>query len=48
MNWSRQGEVIEVPLMGCTATVNVRAMDSIEEQVSDAFFKWLNPMVVTK
>lgn len=42
MDWSDQERVIEVPLMGCTYTVNVRAMNDIEDQMPDEFFDWLN------
>lgn len=41
MDWSAQKEVIEVPLMGITKTVNVRALADIEDKLPEAFFSWL-------
>jgi len=41
MNWSAQRQVLEVPLMGCNATVNIRAMDTVEDQMPEEFFDWL-------
>ena len=41
MNWSNQEEIIEVPLMGCNATVDTRSIEQVEEQIPEEFFKWL-------
>jgi len=41
MNWSDQERIIEVPLMGCSDTVNIKTMDVIEEQMPEEFFEWL-------
>jgi len=41
MDWSEQNEVIEVPLMGCNATVNIRFMEEVENAMPGEFFKWL-------
>jgi len=41
MDWSDQEQIIEVPLMGCTYTVNVRAMGAIEDHMPEEFFEWL-------
>jgi len=42
MAWSDQERIIEVPLMGCTYTVNVKAMEAIEDQMPEEFFEWLD------
>lgn len=41
MNWSTQNEIIEVPLMGCNSTVDVRAIDAVNNEMPEEFFKWL-------
>lgn len=41
MNWSSQEQVIEVPLMGCGSTVNVKPMATVEVQMPKEFFEWL-------
>jgi hypothetical protein len=41
MHWSPQSEVIEVPLMGCNSTVDVRAMETVEAEMPETFFTWL-------
>ncbi len=40
MDWSGQERIIEVPLMGCTYTVNVRSMGVIEDQKPEELFEW--------
>lgn len=42
MDWSKQNEIIEIPLMGATATVNIRQMKDIEKQMPEKFFNWAN------
>jgi hypothetical protein len=42
MEWSSQAEVIEVPLIGCGATVNVKSIEQVEAEMPDLFYKWLN------
>jgi len=42
MNWSDQQKTIEVPLMGCFSTVNIKSMEKVEEQMPEEFFEWLN------
>ena len=42
MRWSAQEDVIEVPLMGCNATVNVKEKDKIAYEMPDSFYSWLN------
>jgi hypothetical protein len=41
MNWSAQDQVIEVPLIGCQSTVNLRSMESVEAAMPEEFFDWL-------
>lgn len=42
MNWSSQIEIIEVPLMGCNSTVDVKSIEQVESEMPGLFFKWLN------
>jgi len=41
MDWSNQEEVIEVPLMGANATVNIKSIEIVEEAMPEEFFDWL-------
>lgn len=41
MDWSNQEQVIEVPLMGCNGTVDVRTIERTEREMPEAFFRWL-------
>lgn len=41
MSWSDQSDIIEVPLMGCNATVDIRTMDKVEAEMPEAFWSWL-------
>lgn len=41
MNWSDQCSVIEVPLIGCGKTVNIRSMNVVEAEMPAEFFSWL-------
>jgi len=41
MNWSNQDEVIEVPLMACSSTINVRTIEAIEDEMPEEFYTWL-------
>lgn len=41
MGWSDQNDIIEVPLMGCNATVDIRTMDKVEAEMPEAFWDWL-------
>lgn len=41
MDWSAQSEVIEVPLMGCNSTVDVRSIEAVEGEMPDEFWDWL-------
>ncbi len=42
MKWSDQTNNIEIPLMGCTYTVNIKSMEQVEGQVEKDFFEWLS------
>lgn len=41
MDWASQEEVLEVPLMACNSTIDVRSIDQVEAQMPEAFFDWL-------
>ena len=41
MDWSAQDEVIEVPLMGCNSTVDVKTRETVEGAMPEEFYKWL-------
>lgn len=42
MDWTAQDQVLsKVPLIGCQATVNLRAMEKVEDEMPDEFFDWL-------
>lgn len=41
MNWSPQERIIEVPLMGCNSTVDVRTIQQVEGEMPEFFFTWL-------
>lgn len=41
MNWSSQDEIIEVPLMGCNSTVDIKSTDAVYDAMPDTFYKWL-------
>ncbi|OFC71992.1 hypothetical protein [Alteromonas confluentis] len=42
MDWSAQEQVIEVPLMACNATVDIKSMETVEAEMPEAFWNWLN------
>lgn len=42
MNWAAQDQIIEVPLMGCNSTVDIRSIEQVEADMPDAFYSWLN------
>jgi hypothetical protein len=41
MNWSSQAEVIEVPLMACNSTVDVKTIEQVEAEMPESFYTWL-------
>lgn len=42
MDWSTQESEIEVPLMGCNSTVDVKSMNEVEKHMPPSFWAWLN------
>ncbi len=41
MSWANQNEVIEVPLMGCNSTVDIRSIETVEAEMPETFYAWL-------
>ena len=41
MDWSDQDQVIEVPLMGCNSTVDVKSIEIVEDEMPQEFYEWL-------
>ena len=41
MNWSSQTEVITVPAIAATSTVNIKLIESVEAAMPKEFFTWL-------
>lgn len=41
MNWADQSEIIEVPLMACNSTVDVRSIEAVEGEMPQEFWDWL-------
>lgn len=41
MNWSSQDEIVEVPLMGCNSTVDIRTIEAVEDEMPEEFYQWL-------
>lgn len=42
VDWSPQNNVIEVPLMGCNSTIDVRSLNTLQDKdMPDEFFDWL-------
>lgn len=41
MDWAAQEAVLEVPLMGCNSTIDVKKIDAVETQMPEEFFAWL-------
>jgi hypothetical protein len=48
MDWSKQNEILEVPLMGCNSTVDVRSLAVVEKELHEDFWKWLGTEKPTK
>ncbi|UDM62124.1 hypothetical protein KIJ96_02365 [Pseudoalteromonas piscicida] len=42
VSWAEQSREIEVPLMGCNSTVDIKAMEMVEQEMPEAFWHWLN------
>jgi hypothetical protein len=41
MDWSDQEDIIEVPLMACNSTVDIKTIEQLEPEMPEQFFKWL-------
>ena len=41
MGWSTQKEIIEVPLMACNSTVDIRTIEQVKDVMPDEFYQWL-------
>lgn len=41
VDWSLQDETVEVPLMGCNSTVDVRLIEAVENAMPPEFYAWL-------
>jgi len=42
IDWSAQDQVIEVPLMGCNSTVDIRSIETVHQEMPEAFYQWIN------
>jgi len=42
VDWSKQERVIEVPLMGCNATIDIRGKERVIAEMPADFFAWLS------
>lgn len=41
MDWSDQENIIEVPLMGCNSTVDIKSIEAVENEMPEEFYEWL-------
>jgi hypothetical protein len=41
MDWSKQDQIIEVPLLGANSTIDVKSASDIAKHMPDEFFDWL-------
>ena len=41
MDWAPQDEIIEVPLMGCNSTVDIKTRDTVDSYMPTEFYEWL-------
>ncbi len=41
MSWSDQKNIIEVLLMGCNSTVDIKSIEAVEDEMPEEFYKWL-------
>lgn len=44
MDWSAQNLVIEVPLMGCNSTVDIRSIETVHQEMPEEFYQWINKL----
>jgi len=42
MYWSKQEQVIEVPLMACNSTVNIKNITTVKAVMPKEFYQWLD------
>lgn len=42
VDWSDQSDMIEVPLMGCGSTVNVKTIKQVADEMPPEFYSWLS------
>lgn len=42
VDWSLQDDVIEVPLMGCNSTVDIKKIETVETEMPEEFYLWLH------
>ena len=41
VDWSSQEKVIEVPLMACNSTVDIKPIETVENEMPEEFYNWL-------
>ena len=41
VNWKITDDPLEVPLLGCNSTVNIRSIEQINENMPEEFWQWL-------
>ncbi len=41
VDWSDQKQILEVPAMGCTKTVNIRPFEKVKARMHPDFWRWL-------
>ncbi|MEY8241892.1 MAG: hypothetical protein RPT25_16210 [Cycloclasticus sp.] len=41
MDWSKQDTIIEVPLMACNSTVDIKSIEVVEGEMPSEFYDWL-------
>ncbi|MGR2740197.1 hypothetical protein ACUY1T_17270 [Billgrantia sp. Q4P2] len=41
VEWSDQEKVIEVPLIGCNSTVDIKSIEAVEDEMPAEFYAWL-------
>jgi len=42
VDWAKSDEIVEVPLMGCNSTVDVRSFERLKDEMPKEFWAWLN------
>lgn len=41
VNWKITDDPLEVPLLGCNSTVNIRSIEQVDENMPEEFWQWL-------